>query len=361
MSRNAAKFFSLLVMLSIISLYMPVSLAQTQNTGAIQGRVFEGGSIAPLPGATVTITHEDIGLERTTITNADGVYYVGILPAGRYRITAARQGYENDPNPENSIIRNFLIHITNTEKADQPPPITLQKIVAVATPPTTQPPTTQPPPTTPPPTTQPTPTQPTSSQTSPAQESSAELLANTTNATRGGNFGELPLLALPLPGVRTFDDLAFLVAGVAPPPQAIGTGVGPGIGPGVGTSGQFSVNGLRSRSNNFTIDGSDNNDEEIGVRRQGFTSLVPQSIESVQEFQITTLLPEPQFGRNLGAQVNAVSRSGGADYHGTVYGFFTDKRLKARDPFDFTGGPASTPLVAGWENSSIKWKRSDNQ
>ncbi len=323
-------------MLSIISISVPAISAQTQNTGAIQGRVFEGVSIAPLPGATVTITHEDIGLERTTVTNEDGVYYVGILPAGRYRISATHEGYQNDTNPENSVIRNFLIHITNTEKADQPPPITLQKIVAVVTPPTTQPPTTQPPAT----------TQPTSAQTSPAKESSAELLANTTNATRGGNFGELPLLALPLPGVRSFDDLAFLVAGVAPPPQAIGTGVGPGIGPGVGTSGQFSVNGLRSRANNFTIDGSDNNDEEIGVRRQGFTSLVPQSIESVQEFQITTLLPEPQFGRNLGAQVNVVSRSGGAGYHGTLYGFFTDKRLKARDPFDFAGGPASTPLVA---------------
>ena len=343
MSRNAAKFFSLLVMLSIVSIPMPATSAQTQNTGAIQGRVFEAGSIAPLPGATVTVTHEEIGIERTTVTNADGVYYVGILPAGRYRISAARQGYENDPNPENSIIRNFLIHITNIEKADQPPPITLHKITTATAPPTTQPPATQPPATQPPTTQPPTRTQ---RRSSPASESSAEILVNTSNATRGGNFDEVPLLALPLPGVRTFDDLAFLLPGVAPAPQAIGAGLGPGIGPGVGTSGQFSVNGLRSRANNFTIDGSDNNDEEIGVRRQGFTSLVPQSIESVQEFQISTLLPEPQFGRNLGAQVNAVSKSGGADYHGTLYGFFTDRRLKARDPFDFTGGPASTTLFA---------------
>ncbi len=339
MSKIAKKFFSLLVLLSVISISLPQSFAQTQNTGAIQGRVFESGAAyTPLPGATVTVTHEEIGIERTTVTNTDGFYYVGILPAGRYKITAARQGYQEDPNPENSIIRNFLIHITNTEKADQPPPIVLQKIVAVNVPPTNQPPTT-PPPTTPPSTTA-------SNQTSPARESEAEILVNTTNASRGGNFGELMLLALPLGGVRSFDDLAFLLPGVAPPPQAIGKGVGPGIGPGVGTSGQFSINGLRSRSNNYTIDGSDNNDEEIGVRRQGFTSLVPQSIESVQEFQITTLLPEPQFGRTLGAQVNAVSRSGGAGYHGTVYGFFTDKHLKARDPFDFTGGPPNFTLVA---------------
>jgi carboxypeptidase family protein len=344
MLKIAKKFFSLLVLLSVVSISLPASLAQTQNTGAIQGRVFEAGTAyTPLPGATVTVTHEEIGIERTTVTNSDGFYYVGILPAGRYRITAARQGYEPDPNPDNSIIRNFLIHITNTEKADQPPPIVLQKIVAINIPPTNQPPTTQPP------TTQPQaipPSTTASNQTSPARESEAELLVNTTNASRGGHFGELSLLALPLPGIRTFDNLAFLLPGVAPPPLAIGSSPGPGIGPGVGTSGQFVINGLRSRSNNFTIDGSDNNDEEIGVRRQGFTSLVPQSIESVQEFQITTLLPEPQFGRSLGAQVNAVSRSGGAGYHGTLYGFFTDKRLKARDPFDFTGGPASIPVIA---------------
>jgi hypothetical protein len=102
---------------------------------------------------------------------------------------------------------------------------------------------------------------------------------------------------------------------------------------------------MRSRSNNFTIDGSDNNDEDIGVRRQGFTSLVPQSVESVQEFHVITLLPEPQFGRTPGAQVNAVSRSGGSQYHGTAYGFFTNQSLKARDVFDLEGGPERFPIT----------------
>src|SRR5205814_10434870 len=155
-------------------------------------------------------------------------------------------------------------------------------------------------------------------------------------ATRGGNFDERFLLSLPLPGVRSFDDLAFLVPGVALPPLSIGTSVGPGIGPGVGTTGQFSVNGLRSRSNNFTIDGSDNNDEDVGVRRQGFTSLVPQSIESVQEFQIFTHLWDAGVGRNLGSQVNAVSRSGGNQVHGGVYDFFNQDALNARNFFDYT-------------------------
>ncbi len=356
MSKATLRFFSFLIFLSLTASFVPGTGAQTQNTGAIQGRVFEAGSLALVPGATVTVTHEDLGLERTTVTNADGVYFVGILPSGRYKITATREGYENDITPENSIIRNFLIHITNTEKADQPPPIVLRKIAAAAPPPVSPPAVTPPPVVTPPVVKPPTATKPPATQPPPqasqpappatADESEAELLVNTTNATRGESFGEHQLLSLPLPGIRTFDDLAFLAPGVAPPPQAIGKSVGPGIGPGVGTSGQFSVNGLRSRSNNFTIDGSNDNDEEVGVRRQGFTSLTPQSIESVQEFQITTLLPEPQYGRNMGAQVNAVSRSGGASFHGTLYGFLTKSALKARDPFDFVQSGTSSTLVS---------------
>lgn len=343
MSKIGAKVFCLVVVLSLMSIYFPKVIAQTQNTGAIQGRVFDAGTLDPLPSVVVTITHEEIGLERTTISNDQGIYYVGILPAGRYRITAAKQGYENDVDPRNSAISNFLIHITNTERADQPPPIVLRKTSVTPTP--TAPAVTLPPVTQPP---------PRRTATAPqVPENEVSLLVNSSNASRGGYFNERELLSLPLPGIRTFDDLALLVAGVAPPPQPIGTTVGPGIGPGVGTAGKFSVNGLRSRSNNFTIDGSDNNDEEVGVRRQGFTSLVPQSIESVQEFQISTLLPEPQFGRNMGAQVNAVSRSGGAGYHGTLYGFFTDRRLMATDPFDYTGGPANYPITRSVGSGSL--------
>lgn len=350
MARIGAKVCCLLVALSLTSIYVPKVIAQTQNTGAIQGRIFEAGTFDPLPNATITITHEEIGLERTTVSNDQGIYYVGILPAGRYRITAQKQGYEADADPRNSVINNFLIHITNTERADQPPPIVLRRAGASAPPPVTPPPGT-PPPATRPPAVQPLPTPP--RQASTTDESDVALLPNTSNATRGGNFDERFLLSLPLPGVRSFDDLAFLAPGVAPPPLSIGTSVGPGIGPGVGTTGQFSVNGLRSRSNNFTIDGSDNNDEEVGVRRQGFTSLVPQSIESVQEFQISTLLPEPQYGRNMGAQVNVVSRSGGSGYHGTVYGFLTSKALRAHDTFDLSGGPATFTLTGNGRTATL--------
>jgi hypothetical protein len=167
---------------------------------------------------------------------------------------------------------------------------------------------------------------------------------------RGGSFDNRQLRALPLGGqtiIRSFDELALLLPGVASAPEPIGNSVGPGVGPGVGTSGQFSVNGLPSRSNNFMVDGSDNNDEDIGVRRQGFFSLIPQPIESVQEFQVITLLAPAQYGRNLGGQVNAVSKSGTSNFHGALYAYFNSDRLNARNFFDFKGDTPRTALTAG--------------
>ncbi|HEX8457382.1 MAG TPA: hypothetical protein VF656_08805, partial [Pyrinomonadaceae bacterium] len=109
---------------------------------------------------------------------------------------------------------------------------------------------------------------------------------------------------------------------------------------------------LRSRANNFTVDGSDNNDEDIGVRRQGFVALVPQPIESIREYQAITLLAPAQFGRNIGAQVNAVSKSGGSEHHGTLYGFLNTSQLNARNPFDSANGNGAFALVAG-NNQSV--------
>jgi hypothetical protein len=141
---------------------------------------------------------------------------------------------------------------------------------------------------------------------------------------------------LPLSNVRSFDDLALLSAGVAPPPQVKGV-AGPGIGAGIGTAGQFSVNGQRARSNNFTVDGSDNNDEDVGVRRQGFVALVPQSVESIKEIQIVTHLWDAEQGRSVGSQVNAVSKSGTNFLHGQLYDFFNHSALNARNFFDYSG------------------------
>lgn len=304
---------------TLISLFcVAPALAQTQTTGAIQGSVYEIGTNLPIGSAFVIVTHEAKGYERSTLTGPDGIYFMANLESGYYTITASHNDYEFDVS---STTNGFAVRITKTGLV-VPPPIGLRRR---GTPPPPPPPVLI---------------------SATDTDSRDEQLVNTVNAARGGNFDRRQLSALPLGGFRSFDDLALLLPGVVPPPQPIGESLGPGIGPGVGTSGQFVVNGLPSRSNNFTMDGSDNNDEDVGVRRQGFTTLVPQSVESLQEFQVATLLPEPQYGRNLGAQVNAVSRAGTKQFHGTLYGFLTDHRLNARNTFDLVGGPSSYPITA---------------
>jgi carboxypeptidase family protein len=314
MSRISTRSLSLLIAFCMALVSTPVYLAQTVVTGAVQGRVLNFETKAPIPGAIVTAKNLQIGVEATARAREDGSYFISNLPQGSYKLTAQADGFEEVPNaqPPVSFVSELSIVIKQATTLNAPP-IALRAKGSQG---------------------------PAASGVS-IKEGSLERLVNTDSATRGGSFGSRELLSLPLPGVRTFDDLAFLLPGVAPPPKAIGHNVGPGVGPGVGTSGQFSVNGLPSRYNNFTIDGSDNNDEDIGVRRQGFVSLVPQSIESLREYNVTTLLAEPQFGRNMGAQADAVSRSGGNDYHGTLYGFFTGRPLQAEDAFETGFNPAA--------------------
>ena len=171
-----------------------------------------------------------------------------------------------------------------------------------------------------------------------------ESLVTTEEAALRYIFTPEIMQRLPLPGFRSFDAFVLLAPGVLPPPESSGAG-GLGLAPGFGSPGQFSVNGLRSRENNFTFDGSDNNDEDVGTRRQGFVVLSPQPVESLEELQVITALRDARFGRNIGGEINALTKTGGGEYHGSIYGFITSNRLNARDAFDREFGPDASTLT----------------
>ncbi|HEX8399686.1 MAG TPA: carboxypeptidase-like regulatory domain-containing protein [Pyrinomonadaceae bacterium] len=306
---------------------LPVK-AQSNVTAGLQGYVYTDNQKTPAVNARVRITSLDTQIPLgTAVTNAAGYFVRPDIPPGRYRIEISLPNFVT----KTVIYEKLSLGILN----DFVPPQVLEKEsnLAVNTTPTPNP------------------------SASPASASGSPQdvgIGVGLEIQRGGSFSNREIRALPLGGqtyIRSFDELALLVPGVLSAPEPIGNNVGPGIGPGVGTTGQFSVNGLPSRSNNFMVDGSDNNDEDIGVRRQGFFSLVPQPIESVQEFQIITLLAPAQFGRNLGAQVNVVSKAGTSGFHGTLYAFFNSSLLNARNFFDFKGDTAQTALTGTRLNS----------
>ena len=327
--------------LSLLFLFAPLSpvvAAKRQDpvTGAFAGRVSEAGQPPkPIAGAQVDIVNLQTGARYRKVTDASGGFYVGRLSPGDYTITVSHPDFKQET-------RQQRVSITQVREVI-PVPVSLQRI-AVAPPPTVTTGPTPPPETAATGTTQPTPA-PTREEV--GEEPRINLEVERLDGRRKGGYNENQVATLPLGAttyVRTFDELALLLPGVVLPPYSLGTIAGPGVAPGVGSAGQFSVNGLPSRANNFTVDGSDNNDEDIGVRRQGFLSLVPQPVESIKEYQVITLLAPAQFGRNIGAQVNAVSKSGGNVVHGDLYGFFSSNQFNSRNAFDTQGTNGVTQL-----------------
>jgi hypothetical protein len=298
--------------------------AQDTVTGAFEGTVTNSQTGAPIAGASVQFINQLSEVPIAKRSDAQGRFYQGLLPPGTYTIRVSAPGFKT-----REVEQRLLATRPNQVV---PVPVILDPETAGATP--TPTPSASPGAT-------PTPQTTATASTGGAEESggiAADI--NTTDARRGGAFTREEVSTLPLGATtltRSFDELSLLLPGVADAPQTLGVAAGPGVGSGVGSAGQFSVNGLRSRANNFTVDGSDNNDEDIGVRRQGFLSLVPQPIESIEEYQIITLLAPAQFGRNIGAQVNAISKSGGNRFHGIFYGFFNPGELNARNFFDTLG------------------------
>ncbi len=324
--RCLRRFLFLFLLLGLIkSQVLPLARPAARKdtiTGTLFGRVINEAQL-PFAGVRVRVTNLETGNSRATQTDSSGRYRIAFLPLGLYSIEAIKDGFMVS-RPARQPIKVQLNRLVEAV----PDIILTQIALATATPiPTPSP--------------------------RPGAAATGRLV-NRFDATRRFNLDGRQLSDLPLTRIRSFDDLALLAPGVAPPPEVKGL-VGPGIGSGIGSAGQFAVNGQRARSNNFTVDGSDNNDEDVGVRRQGFISLVPQSIESVREMQIVTQLWDGEFGRNLGSQVNAVTRSGGNQIHGSLYDFFNHDALNARDFFDYSssGKPVSQLLataVDGYSN-----------
>lgn len=331
----------LLVVVLIASLIIiaPGSHAQDTVTGAFEGTVSNSLTGERVPGAAVEIILREKNLTINKRSDARGRFYQGLLEPGIYLIRVSAAGYQT-----REVIQRLFVSRTGEVV---PVPVTLDPVSAAAPPPSSSAATS----TTATGTTPAATPTPATAATTALTAADTDIRARTsgTDASRGGSFTEEELVSLPLGATtitRSFDQLTLLLPGVAAAPQTLGGVPGPGVGSGVGTSGQFAVNGLRSRANNFTVDGSDNNDEDIGVRRQGFFALVPQSIESIREYQVITALAPAQFGRNIGAQVNAVSKSGTNDLHGTAYGFFNASQLNSRNPFDTLAANTTTPVRA---------------
>src|SRR5436309_15400818 len=148
----------------------------------------------------------------------------------------------------------------------------------------------------------------------------AAPLVNTTDASLGAAFGEQQVKQLPLEG-RNIPDLLTLQAGV------VYTGNRSDVNRDVDTR-SGAVNGARSDQSNITLDGVDVNDQ---VNGNAFTSVLPVSVDSVQEFRVTTSSYNADQGRSSGAQVSLVTKSGTNNFHGSLYEYHRNTLTSAND------------------------------
>ena len=152
-------------------------------------------------------------------------------------------------------------------------------------------------------------------------ESTAVTL-NKTNGSIGQTFTSRQASELPLPN-RNAVNLALLAPNVT------------------STMGQTSIsaNGQRSRNNNFMIDGTDNNDVSVTI------PTVPVPPDSIAELNVQTNPYNAEFGRNSGAQLNIITKSGTNRFSGSVFDFYSDSDLNARDNTEKDAGQDSpTPF-----------------
>ena len=266
-----------------------VADAQTFR-GTILGTVTDSSGSA-VGGATVTIKNVDTGLLRTTQTTADGSYAVPELPIGSYTVTVSESGFQT------STTTNVAVDVAGDRRVD----VVLRPGQVSVT----------------------------------VEVSGSELpQVETASNELGGVLTSQTVQDIPING-RDYTKLIYLNPGVAGSPDQISDSPG--------SFGEFSMNGARGRSNNYLLDGTDMNDgyrndpaiNEAGVFGTPATIL---PIDAVAEVRVISNF-EPEYGRNAGAVVNIVTKSGTNSFHGTAAEYFRNSALDARNYFNPVGQP----------------------
>jgi hypothetical protein len=267
------KFFWLV---SVFLLLLAHAWAQSSTT-SIRGTVTDKSGAA-IANAKVTLSNPERAIERTVNSNETGEYEFQQVPPGAYSLNVEAQGFRTSQQKGIQLLVNT--------------PATLNVAMDIGT------------------------------ATETVEVSAEGTVVNTTDASLGNAFGERQVKELPLEG-RNVPDLLSLQAGVAY------TGNRSDIDKNVDTR-SGAVNGAHSDQSNITLDGVDVNDQVNGY---AFTSVLPVSLDSVQEFRVTTSNYNADQGRSSGAQVSLVTKSGTNNFHGSVYEYHRNTITSANDWF----------------------------
>jgi hypothetical protein len=244
--------------------------------GSIEG-VVEDPSSQLVSTARITVRELNTGATRTTTTDRAGQFRLTVLPIGTYTLRVEATGFaplEQTPIPLNvadSIRLNLKLSLATSN----------QTVTVTSAPPDVE----------------------------------------TTSNTLGKTVTGREILDLPLNG-RNFTQLGLLQSGVTPLTSGVST-----AGGSLRSGQSYAVNGQRPESNNFLLDGAKNINRMDG----GFALRIP--VDAIAEFRILTHTATAEFGGTSGSTTSVVTRSGSNQFHGSLYEFFRNDKLDARNFF----------------------------
>ena len=264
-------------MLILISCYAR-AFAQVDRA-VVRGRVIDAKQL-PVVGAQVQLFHKAINASRATTSGNEGEFIFPSLTPGGYRLEIEHPGHRKH-SEDLDVLVNQELRIRVPLEIDAPQ---RQEVVVSAL-------------------------------LTPLRKDSAAV---------GTVIENRQIVNLPLDG-RNFLELSLLVPGAAPS--------APGSAGSVRGDFALNVNGAREDANAFLLDGGYNVDPKLN------TFGVKPPVDAIQEFEVLTSTHDAAFGRNGGGQINIVLKSGTNGFHGTVYEFFRNGALDARNYF----APANEP------------------
>ena len=272
-----SKPFWLTRWLTVVGLCLVCStLTLAQSTGGrILGRVADPSG-AVLAGVKVTATNEATGVSLNTQTTASGDYSFPTVPVGTYTLSFDLSGFKNSIQKGVGLDLNQVITLNMTLQIGGS-----KEVIEVT---------------------------------------SEAPLVDTTSTQLGAVMDSRQVSQLPLNARDTYQ-LLQLQPGV----QGVG---GTDLFYGSNTAGAVSVNGGRGRSNNFNVNGGDGNDLFVN------SPAIQPTPDSIAEFRVLSNTFDAEYGRNSGAVINVVTKSGTNGFHGSVYEFLRNQMFNSKGPLD---------------------------
>jgi Carboxypeptidase regulatory-like domain/TonB dependent receptor len=252
------------------------TLVSAQSTGGrVLGRVADPTG-AVLAGVKVTLVNEATGVSQESVTNSSGDYVFPQVSVGSYRVEFDQAGFKKNIRRGVSVDLNQVVTLNMTMQIGQ-----TKEVVEVT---------------------------------------SEAPLVDTTSTQLGAVMNERSVSNLPLNARDTYQ-LLQLQPGV----QGVG---GSDLFYGSNQSGAVSVNGGRGRSNNFNVNGGDSNDLFVNA------AVVQPTPDSIAEFRVLSNTFDAEQGRNSGAAINVVTKSGTNSWHGNLYEYLRNQALNSKGFLD---------------------------